>query len=509
MLLSGLALGAFAVAPPVKFAPIIPDIGKETRGPEPWTAAIRGTIPMRPDWPVPPIVTRAQWGADESRRAADSEFDYDSVVTKLVVHHTVTPNSASNDASIVRGIFNYHTAIGYWDIAYNFLIGRDGRLYEGRWARNYPAGAPHSGENAAGRNVRAAHSTATNTQTIGVALLGDYRSTGPTSAQVETLCTFLAWKAARWGLDIGAATRYLDGRTFPTITGHRDVTSTECPGDGVYGLLGGIRGTVAARSRAGTHGQWTLGRQGRIRAVGDLPDIGNPARSGTSALLAGIAAHPTRPGYWAAGVDGRVYAYHYAAYYGGQAGRPLSRPIVGIAPTPTAKGYWLVGSDGAVYPFGDARTYTPAVATRFARPVVGIVATPSGKGYWLFCSDGVVAAYGDAQLFGSLAGQALNKPIVGMATTPTAKGYWLVGSGGTVYPFGDAVVYALKGAAKITKAVVGMAATRKGTGYYLPIAMVACLRSATRSTTEARPTRRWTASGSHCARTPRSRLLPG
>lgn len=466
LLTSGLALGAFAVAPPIRFAPGLPEAGKETPGPEPWVPQTHA-IPFRPDWPIPPIVTRAQWGADESRRAADSEFDFDSVVTKLVVHHTVTPNSASSDAAVVRGIFNYHTAIGYWDIAYNFLIGRDGRLYEGRWARNYAAGIAHSGENAAGKNVRAAHATATNVQTVGVALLGDYRGTQPTSAQLETLATFLAWKAARWGLDVNGATRYYDGRVFPTITGHRDVTSTECPGDGAYGLLAGIRSTVAARSRAGVHGYWTLGRQGRVRLVGDLPDVGNPARTGISAPLAGIVAHPSRPGYWAAGVDGRVYAYHYACYYGGLTGRKLSRPIVGIALTPTVRGYWLVGSDGVVYPFGDARTYTASIAARFTRPVVGIVSSLSGKGYWVVAADGTIAAYGDAQLFGSLAGQPLTKPIVGMAATPSGNGYWLLGSGGVVYPFGDAQVMAAKGTAKLTKAAVGMTSNRKGDGYYI------------------------------------------
>src|SRR6202035_4365473 len=40
-------------------------------------------------WPVPPIVTRAEWGADEHLRKAAP--DYDSVVEKLIVHHTVTP----------------------------------------------------------------------------------------------------------------------------------------------------------------------------------------------------------------------------------------------------------------------------------------------------------------------------------------------------------------------------------------------------------------------------------
>src|SRR5205823_14115989 len=47
-------------------------------------------LPQQPNYPVPPIVTRAQWGCNEALRKPGQS--YNSVVEKIVVHHTVTPN---------------------------------------------------------------------------------------------------------------------------------------------------------------------------------------------------------------------------------------------------------------------------------------------------------------------------------------------------------------------------------------------------------------------------------
>src|SRR5258708_3800452 len=56
--------------------------------PVPSAAALR---PAQPSWPVPPIVTRAQWGCNEALRKPGQS--YNTVVEKIVVHHTVTPNN--------------------------------------------------------------------------------------------------------------------------------------------------------------------------------------------------------------------------------------------------------------------------------------------------------------------------------------------------------------------------------------------------------------------------------
>ncbi|MFZ4515475.1 MAG: N-acetylmuramoyl-L-alanine amidase, partial [Acidimicrobiia bacterium] len=412
LLQSGLVLGAFAVAPTDLLQPLLPDPGQETRGAFPTRNQPRAA--QRLDWPVPPIVSRAEWGADESLRAPDADFDFDATVSKLVIHHTVTPNNAASDAAVVRSIFNYHTSIGYFDIAYNFLIGRNGRLYEGRWARNYPDGVPHIGENATSKNVRAAHSSSTNTQTIGVALLGDYRTDFPTDAQIETLATFLAWKCARWGLEVPASVPYLDGRVFPTISAHRNVTATSCPGDTLYGQMEFIRTRTQLKSRPGTRGYWVADAAGRTDAFGDLPDLGDPRRTGTAFPIVGIAAHPNKVGHWCVSRDGGVFAFGMAQFFGSAGGLALNAPVIGMAVTPTGNGYWIVSRDGGIFTYGDARFFGSTGSIRLNAPVVGMAATPSGNGYWLVASDGGVFSFGDARFFGSTGSIRLNAPVVGM-----------------------------------------------------------------------------------------------
>ena len=196
-------------------------------------------------WTVPAMVTRAQWGAEEWRRKDGQE--YDPVVEKIIIHHTASPNSSTNYPAICRGIMAMETAGEYIDIAYNWLIDPLGNLYEGRWAQDYPTGAPHTGEKDR-ENVRGGHALYHNSRTIGVALIGDYSAASPSNAMIDTLVGFLAWKCARWGLDPLGRSSYsaADGsdRDLYNISGHRDTGSTACPGSTTYAMLPTIRQRV-------------------------------------------------------------------------------------------------------------------------------------------------------------------------------------------------------------------------------------------------------------------------
>ena len=64
-------------------------------------------VPAIPNWPVPPIVTRAQWGANEGLRSSGQS--YDTTVSKLIVHHTGTPNTITDYAGLCRSILAYET----------------------------------------------------------------------------------------------------------------------------------------------------------------------------------------------------------------------------------------------------------------------------------------------------------------------------------------------------------------------------------------------------------------
>src|SRR5207253_2037642 len=128
----------------------------------------------------PPVVTRAQWGADESIRKNNQKY---APITKLFVHHTVTsPDGPDPDpAATVRAIYAYHVQGNGWDdIGYNFLIDAQGRVYEGRWARDYAPGETPTGEDLNENGVVGAHVLNHNIGSAGIAMLGDFSNGEPT-----------------------------------------------------------------------------------------------------------------------------------------------------------------------------------------------------------------------------------------------------------------------------------------------------------------------------------------
>ncbi len=194
----------------------------------------------------PAIITRAQWGADESIRRGDP--DYLSTVKVGFVHHTASSNdyTATQAAAMVRGIYAYHVKSNGWsDIGYNFLVDRYGRAYEGR------AGGID-------RYVLGAHAGGFNVDSFGVSLLGDFSTVPPSATTMATLSKILAWKLGSAYRDPlgkavltsagGGTSKYRAGTkvTLDVISGHRDVGNTSCPGATTYARLPDLRSAVAA-----------------------------------------------------------------------------------------------------------------------------------------------------------------------------------------------------------------------------------------------------------------------
>lgn len=198
---------------------------------------------------VPPVIPRSSWGCDESLMTWTPEFH---PVQKLICHHTATQNSDPDPPATIRSIYYYHAVTQNWgDIGYNFLVDESGRIYEGRYSRVYAAGESPTGEDAAGNGVTGAHAYQYNSGTVGIALLGTLSSTDATPAGRSAIEKVLAWKAAAHGIDPNGQARYVNpvtgvATTFPNISGHRDVTATECPGAKFYSTLPTVRGDVAA-----------------------------------------------------------------------------------------------------------------------------------------------------------------------------------------------------------------------------------------------------------------------
>ena len=203
---------------------------------------------------TPTIVTRAQWGADESWRfdASGAEIwpaDFEPV-QKIVIHHTATPNDDPNPAATVRSIYHYDAITHGWgDMGYNFLIDPQGRIYEGRYARGYAPGEMHSEEDLAGNLVTGGHVLGLNAGVIGIAMLGTFTDRDVTPAARAALERLLAWETERHGISPTGSTTYTNPitglrRTFPDIAGHRDVAATACPGSAFYATFPTIRADV-------------------------------------------------------------------------------------------------------------------------------------------------------------------------------------------------------------------------------------------------------------------------
>jgi hypothetical protein len=454
----GAGVGATAVA-----APYLAHLGRDTRAVD--VSDARLLFAPVPNWPVPPIVTRGQWGANEGLRKSGQIFD--SPVSKIVVHHTGTPNDITDYAGLCRGILANETSGEYIDIAYNWLIDPNGRIYEGRWAGTYGAGAAHTGERN-GTNVRGAHAIYHNADTIGVALMGTYDTINPSPAMLNALVTLLAWKCARWGIDPRGRGTFHAGNgaveNLFNICGHRDTSATDCPGQRVEPMLPSIRARVSARLTGA--GYWIATDLGQVLAFGGAPLVSASSFRLTSPIR-GIAGLPSGAGYWLFSGDGSVYAFGSAGFHGSMHGHHLSAPIVGMAATPTGRGYWLVGGDGGIFTFGDARFFGSTGAFRLNAPVLGMTPTRSGNGYWLYARDGGIFSFGDAKFYGSTGAIRLNQPVVSMAARPQGDGYWMIARDGGVFSFGRAPFAGSVGASRSPSPYVAMLPSTTGKGYVM------------------------------------------
>jgi hypothetical protein len=184
----------------------------------------------------PTIVTRAQWGANESLRRGSPSY---STPRYTVIHHTAGSNTYTREqsAAVVRGIYSYHTQTQQWaDIGYNFLVDRFGTVYEGRFG-------------GVDRGVVGAHASGFNTGSIGVASMGDHDTVDISDAAFGSIAQVVAWKYQLHGIDPGTTrTVTANGRTLATTTAHRDVGSTACPGRLFYAKMGTLRTRIQTLS---------------------------------------------------------------------------------------------------------------------------------------------------------------------------------------------------------------------------------------------------------------------
>jgi hypothetical protein len=198
--------------------------------------------------PQPAIISRAQWGADENLRLTNCPEGptYDANVELAIVHHTGSSNNygPGDTPAIMRGLYAYATqTLQYCDMHYNFLVDKYGQVYEGRYGG---IAAP----------VHGAHSVGFNTNTTGIATIGNFQTTPAPPAMLDAVARLIAWKFDVHGVDPTTPITYVTAGndkfpagtavTVPRIIGHQDTWFTDCPGQYIEPLLGPMRATVTA-----------------------------------------------------------------------------------------------------------------------------------------------------------------------------------------------------------------------------------------------------------------------
>jgi hypothetical protein len=139
---------------------------------------------------------------------------------------------------IIRGSYRYHVspAKNWPDVAYNFFVDRFGQIWEGR------AGSldgPVMCDATGGSQGYAQLCT----------FIGNHMEETPTDEAVAAMVQLLAWLGEREGVDTspGATVEFISrgSNLHPegapvvaaTISGHRDMSQTLCPGDFAYELV--------------------------------------------------------------------------------------------------------------------------------------------------------------------------------------------------------------------------------------------------------------------------------
>lgn len=152
----------------------------------------------------------------------------------LIIHHSASGNghNGADAPRIIRSYYDYHTSAkkGWSDIAYNFLIDADGGVWEGRaGSLDGPVRGDATGGNQGFTQL--------------VCLIGDYDIAEPTDDSLSSLVALLAWLAGRYEVSTSpgaevtftsrGSNRHPQGATVttPTITGHRTMSRTSCPGE--------------------------------------------------------------------------------------------------------------------------------------------------------------------------------------------------------------------------------------------------------------------------------------
>jgi MYXO-CTERM domain-containing protein len=213
----------------------------------------------------------------------------------ILIHHTESRNDYRRDETPdeIRAFYRLHTGPrrGWPDVAYNFLVDRHGRIWEGR------AGSLDGA-------VRGDATGGSQGYAQLCALIGDHHTEPVSAAASAALIRLVAWLGARHSVDTNpdrtvrfvsrGSSRWPTGTNVvtSTIAGHRDMSITSCPGDAAYTLITERLAAAATELRLQTGRRVTV--DGNPVSAGN--EIGGEGSEDEAGARRGDPAGPTHPG---------------------------------------------------------------------------------------------------------------------------------------------------------------------------------------------------------------------
>uniref|UniRef100_A0A3Q3JER2 Peptidoglycan-recognition protein n=1 Tax=Monopterus albus TaxID=43700 RepID=A0A3Q3JER2_MONAL len=174
----------------------------------------RLTFDCVPNWFSVNIVSRLQWGAAAPQQRAILKGS----AQRVVIHHTALQSykGLAECKNHLVSIQRMHMKErGFDDIGYNFLVGGDGIVFEGR-----------------GWGVVGAHTKGNNYDSLGIALMGNFNDDTPSKEAISSVKQLL---------QSGVSQGFLHPEFV--LLGHRDLGDTQCPGEKLYAALPTLRET--------------------------------------------------------------------------------------------------------------------------------------------------------------------------------------------------------------------------------------------------------------------------
>ena len=146
------------------------------------------------------IVSRSKW----AKYRIKGNITPMGQVKKITVHHTDDGRALNkmSDLQFLRAMENHHRNTRKWAcIGYHFIIGRDGKVYEGRPIK-----------------YQGAHASSNNPNNVGISLIGNFSSHMPSKHQMKSLESLLYKLRKQFNV------------SSSSVYGHTHLGQTECPG---------------------------------------------------------------------------------------------------------------------------------------------------------------------------------------------------------------------------------------------------------------------------------------